>query len=74
MSLRDGIRNDYMLFGSYNPIHSTITTFNKKYHKDDYIMIDNIDFRFDSLYIKYKKCKLTYEVIPLVDEYNVKNS
>ena len=28
MSLRDGIRNDYMLFGSYNPIHSTITTVN----------------------------------------------
>ena len=72
MSLRDGIRNDYMLFGSYNPIHSTITTFNKQDHKDDYIIIDNIDFRSDSLFIKYKNGKLTYEVIPLVDEYNVK--
>ena len=72
MSLRDGIRNDYMLFGSYNPIHSTITTFNKKDHKDDYIIVDNIDFRSDSLFIKYKNGKLPYEVIQLVDEYNVK--
>ena len=30
MSLQDVMRNDYMLIGSYNPIHSTITTFNKK--------------------------------------------
>ena len=26
VSLLDGIRNDYMLFGSYNPIHSTHLT------------------------------------------------
>ena len=71
MSLRDGMRNDYMLFGSYNPIHSTITTFNKNDHKDDYILINNIDFSSDSLFIKYKDGKLTYEVIPLVDVFAV---